>query len=73
VTGGVLAVVVVVIVVLGIAVMVITVRLSGRTGGQWPQTQAKIERDSAAEVAAMQEESDEFFRPEGPGRREDDL
>ncbi len=72
-TGGGLAVLVVVIVVVGIAVMVITVRLSGRTGGQWPQSQAKIERDSAAEVAAMQEESDEFFNPDGPGRREDDL
>jgi hypothetical protein len=70
---GTFAAVVIVIVILGILVMVITVRRSGRTGGQWSRHQRQIEENASREVAAMQEEDEEYFRPDGPAQHEDDL
>lgn len=65
-----IAVVVTVVVVVGIAVMVITIRLSGRPSES--RRLEEIQRDAAADVAAVREE-DEPFRADGPGQQEDDL
>ena len=65
-----IAVLVTVVVVLGIAVMVITIRLSGRPTES--RRLEEIQRDAAADVAAMREE-DEPFRTDGPGQQKDDL
>ncbi len=64
------AAVVVLIVIVGIAVMVIVVRLSGRPSQS--RHLAEIQREAAEEVAAVREE-DESFRRDGPGQQEDDL
>jgi hypothetical protein len=63
------AAVVVLIVIVGIATMVIVVRLSGRPSRS--RHLAEIQREAAEEVAAVREE-DESFR-DGPGQQEDDL
>ena len=63
--------VVLAIIVVGIAIMVITVRLSG-SARRPSRRQAKIRRTAAADVAAVQEE-DKPFRRDGPGEQQDDL
>lgn len=59
------------IIVAGIAIMVITVRVSG-SERRPSRRQAEIQRAAAADVAAVQEE-DRSFRPDGPGDQLDDL
>ena len=63
--------VVLAIIVVGIAIMVITVRLSG-SARRPSRRQARIRRAAAADVAAVQEE-DQSFRRDGPGDQQDDL
>jgi hypothetical protein len=69
--NGAIAVFITIAVIALIVVTVFGVR-SRRAGGLRSAHSEEIKRAAAADVAAI-EEDDEFFRPDAPGRQEDDL
>ena len=66
----------IVLFVLGVVIIVVVAVLLGRrpvrTTLRRSRRQEKIQRAAAADVAAVQEDN-KFFRPDGPGKAEDDL
>jgi cytosine/uracil/thiamine/allantoin permease len=68
--------------VIGVVIIVGTAAVAGRLGGRhWGVAwglrtrwrRGGVQAAAAADVAAMQEEDETFFRPDGPGHEEDDL
>ena len=67
--------------VVGVVVIVAFVALLGRRRGRawgvaWgmrPGRLGGVQKAAAADVAAMQEEDETYFRPDGPGHHGDDL